>query len=139
MDGDAASKPQSPFLFSNNVYKWLESALDYGISEADFWNMTIAELERQISSIKRKQKEQLQEKASFDYILADLIGRSIARVYNSSNHLPEIGEVYPTLFDTKAIEEKKQEKKDELSALRFKQFAASFNSRFKQEVAKDNE
>ena len=35
------------------------------------------------------------------------------------------------------IEEKKQEKLDELSALRFKQFAAAFNSKFNKEVAKD--
>ena len=82
-----------------------------GISEHDFWNMTLAELERQIDSIKRKRKEQAQEKASFDYILADLIGRSVARIHSSANHLPDIAEIYPTLFDTKVIENKKQEKK----------------------------
>ena len=108
-----------------------------GISEHDFWNMTLAELERQIDSIKRKRKEQAQEKASFDYILADLIGRSVARIHSSANHLPDIAEIYPTLFDTKVIENKKQEKKAELSVLRFKQFATSYNKRFKEE-AKDN-
>lgn len=79
-----------------------------------------------------------QEIASHNYILADLIGRSIARVYSSSNHMPDISEAYPTLFDSKELEEKKAEKKAELSALRFKQFAASFNKKFKEE-AKSNE
>ena len=91
--------PPSPFLFSNYIYKWLDNALDYGISEYDFWNMTIAELTRAIASKKRIQKQQAQEKASFDYILADLIGRSIGRLYSNSTHLPDISEIYPTLFD----------------------------------------
>lgn len=92
--------------------------------------MTIAELERAVESKKRMMKYQQQEKAAFDYTLADLIGRSVARVYSSSNQLPPIYEVYPTLFDSETIKESRQEKIDELSALRFKQFAASFNKRF---------
>lgn len=93
--------------------------------------MTIAELERAIQSKKRCQKQQAQEKASFDYALADLIGRSIARIYNSSNRMPEISAVYPTLFDSKEIEERKAEQKAKLSAARFKQFAESYNKKFK--------
>lgn len=111
--------------------------MDYGISEFDFWNMTLAELERAIESKKRVRKLEAQEKASHDYILADLIGRSVARIYNSSNHMPEISEVYPSLFDNKQIQEQKKAKKAELSALRFKQFAASYNKRFKKEGAKN--
>ena len=107
-----------------------------GISEHDFWGLTIAELTRLIDSKKRMSKARAQEKASFDYILADLIGRSVARIYNSSNTIPSIAEVYPSLFESKEIEERKAAKKDELSALRFKQFADSFNKRFK-EVAKE--
>lgn len=98
--------------------------------------MTIAELNRAVESKKRCQKREAQEKASFDYILADLIGRSIARIHSSSNHFPQIYEVYPALFESKEIEEQVQEKKNELSALRFKQFADSYNKKFK-EVAKD--
>lgn len=112
--------------------------MDLGIDEADFWNMTFAELERKIDSIKRIRLKDKQEKAAFDYILADLIGRSVARVYNSSNRIPDISDVYPSLFNNQEIQEQKQAKKDELSALRFKQFAESFNSKYKQEEAKDN-
>ena len=96
--------------------------------------MTIAELDRLIESKKRIQKREQQDKASFDYILADLIGRSIARLYSSSARMPEISAAYPTLFDSEEIQEKKQEKKDELSALRFKQFAQSYNKKFNKEV-----
>lgn len=118
-------------MFSDYIYEWLDNALDYGISEKDFWEMTLAELRRLIESKKRVQKEQAKEKASCDYILADLIGKSVARVFNSANTMPDISEVYPTLFDSKELEEKKQEMRDELSAIRFRQFALSHNQKFR--------
>lgn len=91
--------------------------------------MTIGELERAIESKKRIKRKSDQEKASFDYILAELIGKSISRIYSSSNKMPELNEAYPTLFDSEEIQEKKQEIKDDLSALRFKQFAQNYNKR----------
>ena len=102
-----------------------------GISEHDFWSMTFAELDRALSSKKRVIKQEAMERASFDYILADLVGRSVSRIYSSSNKLPDIAEVYPALFDKEELSQKKQEKQMELSALRFRQFAESYNKRFK--------
>lgn len=86
-------------------------------------------------------KMQAQEKAVYDYILADLIGQSVARIYGSENKYPDIADVYPTIFDKQKIEEQRQRQQDELSAQRFKQFAESFNKNYKKkkEVAKDNE
>lgn len=89
--------------------------------------MTFAEINRAIASAKRKE----QRKASFDYVLADLIGRSVARAYNSTNTMPSLAEAYPSLFNKEEEEEKIQEQKDKLSALRFKQFAQSYNKRHK--------
>ncbi len=128
----------SPTFFRDIFEKWLDTALSYGITEAEFWEMTIGELERAIRSKQKAVKAKAQEQATYDYILAELIGRSVARIYNSSNKMPEIAEVYPNLFDAAEIEERKQAKKAELSALRFKQFANSYNQRFK-EVAKKSE
>ena len=101
--------------------------MDYGISERDFWEMTFAEINRAIASKQRQEKRQ----ASFDYILADLIGRSVSRIYNSTNKMPALYEAYPSLFDKEAEEEKIQEQKDEVSAIRFRQFARSYNEKFK--------
>ena len=94
--------------------------------------MTIAELARAIESKKRQHINQLKEKASFDYVMADLIGKSISRIYSSSSKMPSIAEAYPTLFSQEQENQIKQEQQDTLSALRFKQFAASFNKRFKE-------
>lgn len=91
--------------------------------------MTLAELERAVTSKKRLLLQEQKQKATFDYVLADLIGRSVARIHSSSNTLPKISEIYPTLFDGEAIEEDIQAKRDEISATRFKLFAQSFNKR----------
>lgn len=118
--------------------KWLCSALEYGIKEEEFWNMSIAELERQLEAYKKMRRLEEQQRASYDYILADLIGRSVARVHSKQRY-PEIQQVYPNLFTDEEIAAKKQEKKTELSAIRFKQFAHSFNNRFNKEVSQKNE
>ena len=118
------------------IYKWLEAALDIGILEKDFWDMTLLEVDRALKSYERVKRREAQEKASYDYILADLIGRSVARVYHSTNKIPPIYEAYPGLFDNKEMQEKQQEKKDKLSALRFRQFANAFNKKKCEEVDK---
>lgn len=110
----------------------MDNALDWGIFEADFWNMTLAELERLFKSKQRMQKQKAQEQAYFDYTLADLIGISVGRIYNKSTKMPPIEEVYPHIFDAKQIQEEKQQKQDELSAARFKQFAQAFNKKFEE-------
>lgn len=117
------------------MLQWLENALDAGITEKDFWDMTLAEVIRAIESRNRVLKMEAKERAAFDYALADLIGRSVARIQSSANHMPEISAVYPSLFDAAEIQEQQQAQRTEMSAIRFKQFADSFNKRFK-EVAK---
>lgn len=116
-------------MFEKYAFKWLETALDYGISENIYWDMTLAEAIRAVESRKRVLKAEAQQKASFDYILADLIGRSVSRIHSAANKMPQLYEVYPSLFDAEIMEEQQQQKRDELSAMRFKQFAAAFNNK----------
>ena len=99
--------------------------------------MTLNEIRRAIESKQRIEHRRQQERASFDYILADLIGRSVARAFSSSNKMPDISTVYPALFNNEEIQEKKQEEKNKLSALRFKQFAQAYNKKFNKEVGKE--
>ena len=75
---------------------------------------------------------ELKNKALSDYTLADLIGRSVARLYKSTNKMPTLAEAYPHLFNKAEEEEVIQKKKDELSALRFRQFAQSYNKKLKE-------
>lgn len=119
------------FLFGNIVYKWLNNALDMGITEERFWNMSIAELTREIDSRKRQERDAARETAAHNYILADLIGRSVARLYSSTAKMPTLADAYPSLFNSEEIEEQQQRKKDELTIMRFKQFAASHNKKYR--------
>ena len=133
---DEGYSPHAPFFYSKHIYKMLDNALDYGISEAEFWEMTFAELDRLVASKQRMEKHRAQERATYDYILAALIGRAFAAGMDSKAKFPEIHEVYPSLFDKEERENQKREQSNQLSALRFKQFAQSYNKKFK-EVAND--
>lgn len=129
----------TPIFFTDRIWQILDNALDWGISEADFWNMTLAELERMFESKRRMQKQNAQDKAYFDYKLADLIGISVGRLYDKQNEMPAIEEVYSTLFDAKKMQAEKQKREDELSIARFKQFADAHNQKFERKEDAMNE
>ena len=104
--------------------------------------MTPGEVVRFIESRNRVRRIEAQEKASYDYILANLIVKGISITLGSKDPMPTIQEVYPKLFDDLAEEheEKVQQQKAQLSALRFKQFAQSYNNNLKnKEVPKTDE
>ena len=79
-------------------------------------------------------KLEAKEKASTSYIQALLIGRVVLSAFDSNITVPKIHEVYPSLFqEDKTAEKKIVEQQNLLSALRFKQFADSFNNRYYKE------
>lgn len=108
----------------------MNNALDAGLSEFDFWNMTLAEINRYVEAQERIRKREAKERATFDYIHAMLVGRAFS--VSKDNPYPEIYEVYPELFDGQSKEEKKQEQRTQLSALRFRQFALSHNKKYEE-------
>lgn len=118
----------------------LERALDYGITEERFWEMTFAEIHREVDSKVRIKRLEAQEKATYDYILAQLITKGVSRVLGDKSNYPSIEEAYPGVFDEVIAERKAkvEEQRMNLSALRFKQFAQSYNTKLKnKEVAND--
>lgn len=137
MEGDGVDESSSPFFLADSVFKWLDTCLDLGFTEMWFWESTLAEIERAVSSKKRVMEREKKERAYFDYTLANAIGYSIGRLFDENNKYPDIEDIYPSIFDTKQHQEELQKKQDEITALRFKQWAESFNKNFKKEVAKD--
>lgn len=89
--------------------------------------MTLAELGRYFKSRKRIQEAQERKQASFDYILADAIGRSMARLYNKSNKYPPIEEIYSSLFDADEIRAERDRKR---FVAGLQQYANSHNKNF---------
>ena len=98
--------------------------------------MTLVEVERYFKSRARVMKAEERKKASFDYILADLVGRSISRVYNSSNKLPTIYDAYPSLFSEGEIKESKAKRDRERFMAGLQQFAESYNKDFEEVATK---
>ena len=99
--------------------------------------MTLAEVIRAVESYNRRYKAREREQAAFDYILADAIGKSVSRIYSSSAKMPKLYELYPALFESEDLKAQEQAKRDELSVLRFKQFAQAHNTKFKGAAIKD--
>jgi hypothetical protein len=110
----------------------LDKVLDFDITEFDFWNMTLREIENSIRSKLRVRKMKAQEKATYDYIQATLIIKGVGIALGSKDDFPGIEETYQGIFGDLADkkQDELQEKKDELSALRFRQFAQSYNNKF---------
>lgn len=113
----------------------LENALVSGIKELEFWEMTPAEVNRAIESNNKVEMINLQRKASYDYIQAQLIVKGVGIALGSKGTFPQITEAYPGIFDDmqQAQKEKIQKQKNELSTLRFLQFAQTHNIKYKKQ------
>ena len=78
------------------------------------------------------------EQASSNYIQALLIGRVLLAAFDNNVSVPKIHELYPSLFqENKVDEDTLAEQQDLLSALRFEQFAQSFNERYYKEESNE--
>lgn len=75
-----------------------------GLLESQFWDMTVAEIQRHIEGYVWRLKTQ----AQLNYSLADLIGISVGRLLDSSVKYPTMAEAYPNLFE-KELEQQKLE------------------------------
>ena len=114
------------------AWKLLQPAINLGLSEFDFWDMTIAEIQRWVEGATWRLKKQ----AIFDYQLADLIGISSARMLSNEVQFPAIEDVYPELFDKKQSEDEPIVKDDimTISQNRFLAFAQAHNARMQKGV-----
>ena len=107
-------------------------ALECGIPEQEFWDSTLAEIERKLASIRKIQDRKNREKAYFIYSLSNLMTISMARLFNKEAKMPSLEECFPDFFDSEEIVQEKEEQQANISAIRFKMFADSFNKRFRE-------
>lgn len=114
------------------AYQMLQPAINFGLSEFEFWDMTKAEIERYLEGALWR----LQTKAQFDYSLADLIGASVARLLDSGSEYPTLQQVYPYLFEEEKPDEKELEAEQTAttnSINNFLTFALQHNAKLKKE------
>jgi hypothetical protein len=90
--------------------------------------MTPGEVERFCEGAMWRMRSQ----AQFDYMLADLIGVSSARMMSNEVKFPTLEEVYPSLFEAKPEEAKaleEEQKRITDSTNRFLEFAMKHNAK----------
>ena len=78
----------------------------------------------------------MKTQAQFDYMLANLIGVSVARIVSKEAEFPSIEKVYPTLFTVEEISEEEKRVKEEEAKItnsknRFLEFALKHNAKLK--------
>lgn len=118
--------------------KLLQPAINCGLSESDFWNMTKIEIERYLEGATWRMKVQ----AQFYYSLADLIGVSCARIMSKDVEFPSIEQVYPNLYlEAEGQEEQVEiEEKDMTASVnRFLEFAMAHNAKIRKELGNEND
>lgn len=87
----------------------LPLAIECGISHWDFWELSFGEISLLISVHNKKEKQRIQEQATFNYSLANLIYISVARLMDKNAKYPPIEEAYPNLFDSVEVQPKQQD------------------------------
>lgn len=112
---------------SEIVYQHLQPAINLGLDEFQFWEMTVAEVSRWEEGAMWR----LKSKAQFDYVLADLIGISSARMMSDDVKYPSLEDAYPNLFEQTPDEIMEQKKEEEIATQnlnRFMEFAMKHNA-----------
>lgn len=110
---------------SQYIQEFLQPSINLGLDESKFWDMTIAELERWQEGALSRMKTQ----AQFDYMLANLIGISVARIYKNNLQYPTIEKVYPELFKEEKDNEPSEQEIAQNNINRFLNFAIEHNKR----------
>ena len=114
----------------------LQPAINLGLSEADFWEMTKAEVERYLEGAVWRMKV----KAQFDYSLADLIGASIARLFDSNAQFPTLQQAYPNLYEEEVVPEAEKEEIATTNSINnFLAFAMEHNAKMRKGVETIND
>lgn len=109
----------------------LQPAINLGLSEASFWDMTIAEIDRFMNGAIWRMKQQ----AQYDYTLASLITNGVACVLGGGE-FATIEKAYPYLFGEEKAEpeETANEVTVKNSVNRFLAFAQQHNAKIQKGV-----
>ena len=81
--------------FESHVSHLLQQCMSIGMREEEFYNSTLSQVTRYVESYNKLKENQMQEKAYFDYQLANLIGMSVARLLSKGAKYPTFEKAYP--------------------------------------------
>ena len=90
-----------PQTFEEMCNDMLVQCLAIGLSRQEFYNSTLKEITQFVDAYKKQQQNKLEEQAYFDWMLANLIGSSVARLMSKDAKFPKLEEAYPFVKDSK--------------------------------------
>ena len=119
-----------PITFESQINELLVQCMSIGMTEEEFYGSTIKQVTRYIEAYQKQQENQLQEKAFFDYQLANLIGMSVARLLSKDAKYPTFEKAYP-FINKDAKTEVDEEWEMEVQHNRLREWAEQINKKFK--------
>lgn len=116
--------------FESYMMDLLQQCMSIDMREEDFYNSTLAQVTRYVESYNKQQEAQLQEKAFFDYQLANLIGLSVARLLSKDAKYPTFEKAYPFINNAQP-KEVDEEWEMEVQHNKLREWAEQMNKKFK--------
>lgn len=107
------------------MYKLRDECVKAGLSEFDYWRMTVGEVSRWVDSYNFQYRQHLKDNIQTQYMASMVIVKGVNKVLTGKGDIPTINELYPELFPEEAIIEERTKK----SIANFLNFANSFNKR----------
>lgn len=120
--------PSEVVTFESHMMDLLEQCMSIGMREEDFYNSTLAQVTRYVNAYNKQQENQLQEKAYFDYQLANLIGLSVSRLLNKNAKYPEFRKAYPFINKEDQSKEVDEEWEMEVQHNKLREWAEQFKA-----------
>ena len=113
------------------------NCLMIGMTHVQFWEATYGEIIDLLNAHNKNKKEELQQEASMNYQLANLIGVSVGRLMDKKAKMPSLEEAYPTLFEKKEEKTKEPPQQDwRIFKARMMQYAGAHNNKQKKKEVK---
>lgn len=133
VDGDfepMSDTPSESITFESHIMNLLQQCMSIGMREEDFYNSTLAQITRYVESYNKQQQNKLQEKAYFDYQLANLIGVSVSRLLSKNAKYPAFEKVYPFITQSTQAKDINEEWEMEVQRNRLCEWAEQMNKKF---------
>lgn len=118
--------------FESQMNEMLVQCMSIGMREEDFYNSTLSQVTRYVEAHNKQKQQEMEEKAFFDWQLANLICMSVGRLMSKDAKYPKLHEAYGFLDteENRQIREE-QERKERLSHYKEYMKALAKNSKKK--------
>lgn len=116
--------------FESHMLDLLEKCMSIGMREEDFYNSTLSQVTRYVNAHNQQQENELQEKAYFDYQLANLIGMSVARLLSKDAKYPKFEKAYPFVNKETQSKEVDEEWEMEVHHHKLLEWAEQMNKKY---------